>query len=87
MKPIPLQTPAQLSAHLRAFRKSRNLTQTQLGALVGLDQTRIARIERDPRRVSVGQLVKLLSVLRVRLLLQPLSEPPDTIARGESSEW
>jgi transcriptional regulator with XRE-family HTH domain len=87
MKPILLQTPQQLAAHLRAFRKARRLTQAQLGALVGLDQTRIARIERDPRLVSTGQLMKLLSALRVRVLLQPLSEPPDTPDRGESSEW
>jgi HTH-type transcriptional regulator/antitoxin HipB len=87
MRPIPLQTPAQLAAHLRAFRKARHLTQAQLGELVGLDQTRIARIERDPRLVSMGQLMKLLSALRVRVLLQPLSEPPDTPDRGEPSEW
>jgi HTH-type transcriptional regulator/antitoxin HipB len=78
MKPIVLQTPAQLSDHMRAFRKSRHLTQAQLGRLVGLDQTRIARIERDPRLVSMGQLMKLFSVLRVRVLLQPLPETSGT---------
>jgi len=87
MRPIPLQTPAQLATHLRAFRKARHLTQAQLGELVGLDQTRIARIERDPRLVSMGQLMKLLSALRVRVLLEPLSDPPDTVGHGESSEW
>lgn len=87
MKPIPLQTPAQLATHLRAFRKARRLTQAQLGGLVGLDQTRIARIERDPRLVSTGQLMKLLSALRVRVLLQPLSEPADAPDRSEPSEW
>ncbi len=87
MRPIPLQTSAQLAAHLRALRKARHLTQAQLGALVGLDQTRVARIERDPRRVSMGQLMKLLSALRVRVLLQPLAEPADTPGRGEPSDW
>ena len=66
---------------------ARRLTQAQLGGLVGLDQTRIARIERDPRLVSTGQLLKLLSALRVRVLLQPLSEAPDTPERGDPSEW
>jgi HTH-type transcriptional regulator / antitoxin HipB len=87
MKPIALQTPAQLSAHLRSFRKSRNLTQTELGRLAGLDQTRIARIERDPRRVSMGQLMKLFSILRVRVILQPLSESPRTTDHADSNEW
>lgn len=72
MKQLILQTPAQLSIHLRSLRKARGLTQASLGALVGLDQTRIAKIERDPRLVSLGQLMKLLSVLRVRVLLEPL---------------
>lgn len=76
MKQLILQTPAQLSAHLRSLRKARRLTQAQVGALVGLDQTRIAKIERDPKLVSLGQLMKLLSVLRVRILLEPLPETP-----------
>ncbi len=67
---LRLQTPAQLADHLRSFRKARGLTQSALGKLVGLDQTRIAKIERDPRVVSLGQLLKLLSALQVRVLLQ-----------------
>lgn len=66
-----VQTPAQLSAHIRSLRKSRGLTQAQLGALVGLDQTRIAKIERDPRLVSAGQLFQILSALGVQVVLQP----------------
>ena len=72
MKPLPLQTPAQLADHLRSFRKARGLTQAQLGRLVGIDQARMARIEKDPDRVSVNVLMKVLAALRVRVLLQPL---------------
>jgi HTH-type transcriptional regulator/antitoxin HipB len=84
MKQLILQTPAQLSAHLRSLRKARRLTQAQVGALVGLDQTRIAKIERDPKLVSLGQLMKLLSVLRVRVLLEPLPETPPIESQ---SDW
>jgi len=87
MKPLWLQTPAQLSNHLRSFRKARGLTQAALGQLVGLDQTRIAKIERDPRLVSVGQLLKLLAVLHVRVLLQPVSDKPQTPVRDRPSDW
>lgn len=87
MKPLWLQTPAQLSDHLRSLRKSRGLTQADLGELVGLDQTRIAKIERDPRLVSVGQLMQLLAALRVRLLLQPLDQRPKPAVRDSSSDW
>jgi HTH-type transcriptional regulator/antitoxin HipB len=77
-KPLPLllQSASQLADHLRAFRKARSLTQAQLGQLVGLDQTRIAKIERDPSRVSVATLMRLLAVLKVRVLLQPVGEVP-----------
>jgi HTH-type transcriptional regulator / antitoxin HipB len=69
-----LQTPAQLSSHLRALRKAKGLSQAQLGALLGLDQTRIARIERNPAVVSIDQLFRVLSALGVRLVLRPAEE-------------
>jgi HTH-type transcriptional regulator/antitoxin HipB len=87
MKSLPLQTPAQLSAHLRSLRKARGLTQAAFGALVGLDQTRIAKIERDPQLVSVAQLMKLLSALRVRVLLEPLPEKSQAGASHERTDW
>jgi len=85
MKPLPLQTPAQLADHLRSFRKARGLTQTQLGRLVGIDQTRIARIEQNPDRVSVHTLLQLLAALRVQVLLQPLD--PSRSSHDDPSDW
>ena len=87
MKPLWLQTPAQLSNHLRSFRRARGLTQAALGELTGLDQTRIAKIERDPGLVSVRQLLKLLTVLHVRVLLQPVSDQPQARVPNRPSEW
>ena len=86
MRPLWLQTPAQLSNHLRSFRKARGLTQAAVGALIGLDQTRIAKIERDPKRVSVGQLLQLLAVLKVRVLLD-LSDEPQSSGRASRTDW
>lgn len=85
MKPLPLQTPAQLANHLRSFRKARGLTQAQLGRLVGIDQTRIARIEKNPDRVSVHTLLQLLVALRVRVLLQPLDSTKS--ADDRPTDW
>ena len=87
MKSLWIQTPAQLAAHLRSLRESRGLTQKALGALVGLDQPRIAKIERDPRLVSVGQLMKLLSALQTRVLLQPLTEKSPPVVPNQPPEW
>jgi HTH-type transcriptional regulator / antitoxin HipB len=86
MNPLWLQTPAQLSSHLRSLRKARGLTQAALGELVGLDQTRVAKIERDPRRVSVGQLLQLLAVLRVRVLLELNNDKPQSALR-KRPDW
>jgi HTH-type transcriptional regulator/antitoxin HipB len=84
-KALLLQSAAQLSDHLRAFRKTRGLTQAQLGRLVGLDQTRIAKLERDPSRVSVATLLQLLAAMKVRVLLQPLDK--DRASGERSSDW
>ena len=66
----PIQSPGQLSAHLRSLRKSRGLNQVQLGAALGVGQTRIARIERDPTAVSVEQFLVLLGALGVQMVLR-----------------
>ncbi len=71
----PLQTPSQLPSHLRALRRARGWTQAELGARLGLSQTRIARIEGAPLSVSVQQLLEVLAALGVRLALEPLSAP------------
>lgn len=88
MKPLWIQTPAQLSDHLRALRKARGLTQSKLADRVGLDQSRIAKIERNPRLVSVAQLMQILAALRVRVLFQPLEDTAkQKVGRDDPAEW
>jgi HTH-type transcriptional regulator/antitoxin HipB len=82
-----IQTPNQLASHLRSLRRARGLTQAQLGTLVGLDQTRIAKIEKDPRRISVDQLVKILSALGVRLLLQSAKTESEKPVAPNVTDW
>mgnify|MGYP001216127644 CR=1 FL=1 len=60
---FPLRIPDQLKQHLRSLRKSRGLTQGQLGALLGVGQARIAEIESNPGAVSLDQLTKVLAAL------------------------
>jgi HTH-type transcriptional regulator/antitoxin HipB len=69
----PIQTPAQLSAHLRGFREAKGLSQAALGQILGVNQPRIARIESDPGSVSVAQFIALLSALGVQMILSPAS--------------
>jgi HTH-type transcriptional regulator/antitoxin HipB len=56
---------------------ARGWSQTELGRRVGLSQERISSIERQPERITVGQLLTVLMALDGELLVdaRPLSEP------------
>lgn len=84
---LTIQTPAQLSAHLRSLRKSRGMTQAQLATLVGVDQTRIAKIEREPSHISVAQLFRILTALGVQVQLQLRTKTSAHRGAAVSSEW
>lgn len=81
----PIQTAAQLSAHIKSLRKAKGLSQTQLGQLLGLGQVRIADIEKSPGTISVDQLIKILQALDTRLALQPLAGRASPITPKQ--EW
>ncbi|MDM0112523.1 helix-turn-helix domain-containing protein [Variovorax sp. J22R133] len=85
---ILLHSPAQLSAHLKSLRQSQKLTQAQLGARIGVKQTRIADIEKNPGAVSVAQLMQLLHALDTRVLLMPPASPATVVHAQESpADW
>jgi transcriptional regulator with XRE-family HTH domain len=50
---------------LKALRKQNNLTQTQLGKLVGIHYTHIGKYEKGKSRPAAETLQKLAKVLRV----------------------
>ena len=83
--PFPVRFPDQLRQHLRGLRKRHGLTQTQLGALVGVSQARIAEIEANPGLVNFEQLMKLLSVLGVSLALHEGTPVPTTTSELEAN--
>ncbi|TCV81073.1 helix-turn-helix transcriptional regulator [Sulfurirhabdus autotrophica] len=60
----------QLTPQLRSFRKAHGLTQAQLAKMLGVNQSRIAVIEKNPGVLSVDQLFRVLSALEVEILLQ-----------------
>jgi HTH-type transcriptional regulator/antitoxin HipB len=84
----------QLAPQLRSLRKVRRLSQADLALKLGLSQSRIAAIERNPAAVSAGQLLDFLKVLGVDLVLRdtqtplgvtaPMSDLSDT---GPQGEW
>ncbi len=50
----------QLAPQLRSLRKVRQLSQADLALKLGVTQSRIAAIERNPAAVSTGQLLEIL---------------------------
>ena len=90
-----IQTPTQLSAHLRALRTAKGLSQEQLGIKLGLSQTRIARIEKNPLNVSVAQILKVLIaldatlavVVRPTLIDLPIICGLDANAKSNQGDW
>ena len=66
-----VNTPEQLGQVLRQFRKAKNRTQAEAGAVVGLLPKTVATLELSPVRSQVGSLLKLLSALNLELVLRP----------------
>lgn len=74
----PLQLNSQLRQLLKSLRKTRHMTQAQLAQRLGVVQSRVADIEREPGSVSVEQLMNVLSVLGAQLVVRETepSVPP-----------
>ncbi len=66
----PVDTPQQLRTILRTLRQSRNLTQTQLGEMLGVGQKRIARIEAAPEVTAYDQIARMVSALGCKLVIE-----------------
>lgn len=76
----PINFTDQLAQHLKSFRKSRGLTQAQLALHLGVTQSRVADIETNPGKVSLENLLKVLSALNVRMILTEATSTPTTTA-------
>ena len=78
----PLQLASQLQQLLKSLRKSHQVTQAQLAQRLGVVQSRIADIERDPGTVSVEQLMNVLAMLGAQLVVRETTPDIPTTAPG-----
>lgn len=76
----PIITAAQLGTVLQSARRSRKLTQAQLGARLGLSQRRVSELELAPGTLSVDQLLAMCAQLGLQLSLQLRDETPSSRA-------
>lgn len=90
----PVQLSTQLQQLLKSLRKSRRMTQAALAHRLGVVQSRIADIERDPSAISVEQLLKILAMLDAQMVIRevhaepsgtPPSREPEANASGSIS--
>jgi HTH-type transcriptional regulator/antitoxin HipB len=82
-----IQTPQQLAVHLQALRQAQGLSQAQLARKLSLSQSRVARIEKDPLSVRVGQLLAVLSALDASLLVEPTGTVDSHMPTRDSAGW
>lgn len=66
----PVQLSSQLQQLLKSLRKSRDMTQAVLAQRLGVVQSRVADIERDPGAVSVEQLLQVLAMLDAQMVVR-----------------
>jgi len=89
----PINTSLQLRAVLRALRKSRNLSQTDVGSILGVNQKRVARIESAPGLTSFDQIATIVNALGGRLMIdveepaQAQNTPRKGGARSTGPNW
>jgi HTH-type transcriptional regulator/antitoxin HipB len=59
----PIRTTGTLGPLLKRMRKAQNLSQADLGRLIGLSQERISAIESAPEKVTMDKLLTVMMAL------------------------
>ncbi|MEK8047235.1 helix-turn-helix domain-containing protein [Ideonella margarita] len=72
----PVQFSSQLQLQLKSLRKSRQMTQAELARRLGVVQSRVADIERNPGAVSVEQLLQILAMLGAQMVVRETAAVP-----------
>lgn len=67
----PVKHPQQLAPLLRALRRQAGLSQADLAARLGVSHQAISQLEKQPERITVERLMRVLSALKVDLVLHP----------------
>ena len=56
-----------LAEHIKQLRLERNLTQEELGALVGVQRAQISKIENNTGNITLSTLLKIFSALNASI--------------------
>ena len=56
-----------LGEMIKSIRKERNLTQEQLGELIGVQKSQISKLERNTKNVTIGTILKVFQALKANV--------------------
>jgi transcriptional regulator with XRE-family HTH domain len=56
-----------LAEQIKKLRKERNLTQTELGKLIGIQRSQISKLENGMSNVTIGTVIKIFNALRAQV--------------------
>ena len=54
---------------IKKVRKERNLTQSQLGELIGVQKAQISKLENNAKNVSIGTIIRVFDALKAKAKL------------------
>ena len=72
-----------LGAKLKRIRKERNLTQEQLGKLIGVQKAQISKLESGARSATISTITKVFRALKARVKLQIEIEDETELLQAE----
>ena len=59
-----------LAEQIKLLRKERNLTQEQLGVLVGVQRAQISKLENNAGNVTISTLMKIFGALKAKVTFE-----------------
>ena len=67
-----------LSEQIKALRKEQNLTQEQLGKLIGVQRAQISKLENNTSNVTIGTILKVFNALKATVNFKIEKQEPIT---------
>ncbi|EGQ8003257.1 MULTISPECIES: helix-turn-helix domain-containing protein [Vibrionaceae] len=82
-----ITSPKQLGIYLRDVRRNQRRNQAKVGDIVGLKQTTVSKLERDPASSSIESLMRLLSSLDLELHIQEKAVSREQAKLRDPDDW
>ena len=68
-----------LSEQIKNLRKEQNLTQEELGKLIGVQRSQISKLENNTSNVTVGTIMKVFNALKATINFRVERQEPVTV--------